>query len=120
MIIYALYNHGKTFHECHDNYSTFIKLCDELKSINMTKLSTLPVEVRDHVKMLLSPKPELRPDAGQLVKVDRLVQPTRKASARLSRCRFSKMWVRRLSSTSTRYSKWIIFNVRCSTRVSRK
>ncbi|CAF1526039.1 unnamed protein product [Adineta ricciae] len=69
MIIYALYNHGKTFYECHDNYSTFLKMCDDLKSINMTKLSILPGEVRDHVKMLLSVKPELRPDAGQFSKV---------------------------------------------------
>jgi SCY1-like protein 2 len=69
MIIYALYNHGKTYYECHENYSTFIKMCEELKSINMTKLSILPSEVQDHVKMLLSIKPELRPDAGQLAKV---------------------------------------------------
>lgn len=70
MIIYALYNHGKTYYECHDNYSIFIKMCEELKSINMTKLAVLPVEVQDHVKMLLSIKPELRPDAGQFAKVN--------------------------------------------------
>jgi SCY1-like protein 2 len=69
MIIYALYNHGKTYYECHENYSTFIKMCDEIKTINSTKLSILPAEVRDHVKMLLSIKPELRPDAGQFAKV---------------------------------------------------
>jgi SCY1-like protein 2 len=69
MIIYALYNHGKTYYECHENYSTFIKMCDEIKTINPTKLSILPAEVRDHVKMLLSIKPELRPDAGQFAKV---------------------------------------------------
>ncbi|CAF4066121.1 unnamed protein product, partial [Adineta steineri] len=69
MIIYALYNHGKTLYECHDNYSTFIKMSDDLKAMNTTKLSILPAEVRDHVKMLLSPKPELRPDAGQFSKV---------------------------------------------------
>ncbi|CAF4258159.1 unnamed protein product, partial [Adineta steineri] len=69
MIIYALYNHGKTLYECHDNYSTFIKMSDDLKAMNTTKLSILPAEVRDHVKMLLSSKPELRPDAGQFSKV---------------------------------------------------
>ena len=69
MVIYALYNHGKTLYECNDNYSLFIKMCDDLKSLNPTKLSTLPFEVRDHIKMLLSVKPELRPDAGQFAKV---------------------------------------------------
>lgn len=71
IIIYALYNHGKTYYECHENYTIFTKMSEELKSINTTKLAILPVEVRDHVKMLLSPKPELRPDAGQFAKVKR-------------------------------------------------
>lgn len=69
MLIYALYNHGKTLYECHDNYSSYIKMCDDLKSLNTTKLSVLPLEAREHVKMLLSLKPELRPDAGQFIKV---------------------------------------------------
>jgi SCY1-like protein 2 len=72
MLIYALYNHGKTFYECHDNYSSFIKMSDDLKVLNTTKLSVLPMEVRDHVKMLLSVRPELRPDAGQFSKVENI------------------------------------------------
>jgi SCY1-like protein 2 len=60
MLVYALYNRGRTLYECHDN----------LKVLNTTKLSILPVEVREHVKMLLSSRPELRPDAGQFSKVD--------------------------------------------------
>ena len=70
MLIYALYNRGRTLYECHDNYSSFMKMSDDLKVLNTTKLSVLPMEVRDHVKMLLSVRPELRPDAGQLSKVD--------------------------------------------------
>lgn len=70
MLIYALYNHGKTLFECHDSYSAFVKMCDELKVLNTSKLSGLPLEVREHVKMLLSPKAELRPDAGQFSKVN--------------------------------------------------
>lgn len=69
MLIYALYNRGRTLHECHDNYSAFIKMSDDLKVLNTSKLGTLPMEVRDHVKMLLSQRPELRPDAGQFSKV---------------------------------------------------
>ena len=69
MLIFALYNHGRSFHECHGNYAAFAKMSDELQTLNTTKLSTLPVEVRDPVKMLLSSKPELRPDAGQFSKV---------------------------------------------------
>jgi len=72
MMIYALYNRGKTYFDCHENYSGFVKMVDELKMINMTKLNVLPAEVRDHVKMLLSVKPELRPDAGQFAKVIRM------------------------------------------------
>jgi SCY1-like protein 2 len=74
MLIYALYNHGKTLYECHDNFSAFVKMSDDLKVLNTTKLSVLPLEVRDHVKMLLSPRPELRPDAGQFSKVNRKKQ----------------------------------------------
>jgi SCY1-like protein 2 len=69
MLIFALYNRGKTLYECHENYSTFIKLSDELKVLNTAKLAVLPAEVREHVKMLLSSKPEFRPDAGQFSKV---------------------------------------------------
>ncbi|CAF1042211.1 unnamed protein product [Rotaria sp. Silwood1] len=69
MLIFALYNHGKTLYECHDNYSSFTKMCDELKVLNTTKLSILPKEACEHVKMLLSTKPELRPDAEQFSKV---------------------------------------------------
>lgn len=69
MLIYSLYNHGKTLYHCNDNYSTFVKMSDELKSLNTTKLTVLPMEVREHVKMLLSVRPELRPDAGQFSKV---------------------------------------------------
>jgi SCY1-like protein 2 len=69
MLIYALYNHGKTVYECHDNYSAFVRMSDDLKVLTTAKLSALPMEVRDHVKMLLSVRPELRPDARQLVKV---------------------------------------------------
>ncbi|CAF0785506.1 unnamed protein product [Rotaria sordida] len=69
MLIYALYNHGRTLYECQDNYSSYTKMCDELKVLNTTKLSILPKEACDHVKMLLSTKPELRPDAEQFSKV---------------------------------------------------
>ena len=70
MLIYALYNRGRTLYECHDNYSSFIKMSDDLKMLNTTKLSGLPMEVREHVKMLLSSRSELRPDAGQFPKVN--------------------------------------------------
>jgi SCY1-like protein 2 len=70
MLIYALYNRGRTLCECHDNYSSFIKMTDDLKTLNTAKLSALPMEVREHVKMLLSVRPELRPDAGQFSKVN--------------------------------------------------
>lgn len=69
MILYALYNRGKTYYDCQENYSNFLRMCEELRTINSTKLSNLPAEVREHVKMLLNVKPELRPDAGQFAKV---------------------------------------------------
>jgi SCY1-like protein 2 len=73
MLIYALYNRGRTLYECHDNYSAFIKMCDDLKVLTTAKLSALPMEVREHVKMLLSLRPELRPDAGQFSKVSNII-----------------------------------------------
>ena len=73
MLIYALYNRGRTLYECHDNYSSFIKMCDDLKVLTTAKLSALPMEVREHVKMLLSLRPELRPDAAQFSKVNKTI-----------------------------------------------
>ncbi|CAF0763821.1 unnamed protein product [Didymodactylos carnosus] len=67
VLIYAIYNRGRTLNDCHDNYSNFRKMVDDLKLLNTTKLSNIPLEVREHVKMLLNPKPELRPDASQFV-----------------------------------------------------
>jgi SCY1-like protein 2 len=97
ILIYALYNHGKTFYECNDNYSLFIKMCDDLKSLNTTKLTILPFEVRDHVKMLLSLKPELRPDAGQFAKVKNKRSEQLKTNfIRLFRYHFSKMLEQKL------------------------
>jgi len=49
-------------------------MCDDLKTINTKKLSSLPLEVQDHVKMLLSLKPELRPDSGQFAKVKQKIR----------------------------------------------
>ncbi len=95
MVIYALYNHGKTLYECNDNYSLFIKMCDNLKSLNPTKLSTLPFEVRDHIKMLLSVKPELRPDAGQFAKVKKK-KLFRRVLLRFFRYHFLKMLEQKL------------------------
>lgn len=95
MLLYSLYNHGRTLYECHDNYSAFIKMCDELKMLNTTKLSALPREVCDHIKLALSTKPELRPDAEQFSKVYICKTETRNryinSEIFLSRYRSSKM-----------------------------
>ena len=69
MLIYTLYNHGRTLYQCHDNYSLLMRIADDLQALNSETLSTLPDEVREHVKMLLSLKSELRPDAEQFSKV---------------------------------------------------
>ena len=96
MLIYALYNSGRTLYECHDSYSSFMKMPDDLKSMNTTKLSSLPMEVREHVKMLLSTRPELRPDAGQFSKVNfKHVSMNVHIRVILLRFRFLKMSVRK-------------------------
>ena len=120
MLIYCLYNHGKTFYHCNDNYSTFVKMSDDLKSLNTTKLSVLPMEVREHVKMLLSVRPELRPDAGQFSKV--LYKKKTmfiKLIDRIGvfRSHFSKMLEQKLWNILIHYFKSIIFKDQCSTKV---
>lgn len=41
----------------------------QIKSVSPNMLNCLPAESRDHVKLLLSITPELRPDAFQTSKV---------------------------------------------------
>lgn len=126
MLIYALYNQGRTLYQCHDNYSLLMRIADDLQALNSETLLTLPAEVREHVKMLLSLKSELRPDAEQFSKVTVFIDNTKAPSVLFffftgwHRFAFSKMLVQKHWNTSIHYFKSIIFNVRCSTKVSRK
>jgi SCY1-like protein 2 len=104
MLIYALYNHGKTLYECNDNYSAFVRMSDDLKNLNTAKLSVLPMEVREHVKMLLSIRPELRPDARQFAKVNSIERFRKKTI----RSNYLGTFFRRCRNKNIRISRFII------------
>lgn len=41
----------------------------QLSSLSISSLTSVPIEAREHVKMLLNSEPAVRPDADQLSKV---------------------------------------------------
>jgi len=71
MLFYSVYNEGRTLYECESSYSRFVSHVEDLKRILQTnlKFSQVPEDVREYVKMLIHINSELRPDAGQVVKI---------------------------------------------------
>ncbi|KAL0276542.1 UNVERIFIED_CONTAM: hypothetical protein PYX00_004098 [Menopon gallinae] len=68
ILIYAIYNDGSTIINCNDDYDTYKKRVNELKSLP-PKLNNIPEGLREYEKMLLHHSKELRPDAHQFTKL---------------------------------------------------
>uniref|UniRef100_A0A3B3D6B5 SCY1 like pseudokinase 2 n=1 Tax=Oryzias melastigma TaxID=30732 RepID=A0A3B3D6B5_ORYME len=70
VVMHAVFNEGKPVFQVnkHDIFS-FSRQLDQLSSMSPTVLSKIPEEVREHVKMLLSVTPNVRPDADQMTKI---------------------------------------------------
>ncbi|XP_008398792.1 SCY1-like protein 2 isoform X1 [Poecilia reticulata] len=71
VIMHAVFNEGKPVIQVnkHDIFKSFSRQLDQLSSMNPALLSKIPEEVREHVKMLLSVSPTVRPDADQMTKI---------------------------------------------------
>ncbi|XP_075266361.1 SCY1-like protein 2 [Convolutriloba macropyga] len=70
MVFYTVFNRGRPLYENAHVLSTFQKNALQLSSLNSLQvLKCIPEDVREHVGMLLSPDPDVRPDANQLAKI---------------------------------------------------
>ncbi|XP_049616694.1 SCY1-like protein 2 isoform X1 [Syngnathus scovelli] len=71
VVAHAIFNEGKPVFAVnkHDIFKSFSRQLDQLTNISPALLNKIPEEVRDHVKMLLSVTPNVRPDADQITKI---------------------------------------------------
>lgn len=71
VVMHAIFNEGKPVFQVnkHDIFKSFSRQLDQLSSISPTVLNKIPEAVREHVKMLLSVTPNVRPDADQMTKI---------------------------------------------------
>lgn len=70
VLVYAVYNKGSTLYDASSSVAT-LKQCinKHLKQLSTAKLNSLPEDAREHVRMLLSVTPDIRPDAHQFSKL---------------------------------------------------
>lgn len=71
VVMHAVFNEGKPVFQVnkHDIFKSFSRQLDQLTNISPSLLNKIPEEVREHVKMLLSVTPTVRPDADQMTKI---------------------------------------------------
>lgn len=71
VVMHAVFNEGKPVFQVnkHDIFKSFSRQLDQLSTMNPAVLNKIPEEVREHVKMLLSVTPTVRPDADQMTKI---------------------------------------------------
>ncbi|XP_068573489.1 SCY1-like protein 2, partial [Cebidichthys violaceus] len=71
VVMHAVFNEGKPVFQVnkHDIFKSFSRQLDQLSSISPAVLNKIPEQVREHVKMLLSITPNVRPDADQMTKI---------------------------------------------------
>ncbi|KAI7792012.1 putative SCY1-like protein 2 [Triplophysa rosa] len=71
VLIHAVFNEGKPVFKVNkqDIYKSFSRQLDQLSHLSPGVLNQIPEEVREHVKMLLSVTPNVRPDADQMTKI---------------------------------------------------
>ncbi|XP_056223494.1 SCY1-like protein 2 isoform X1 [Seriola aureovittata] len=71
VVMHAIFNEGKPVFQVnkHDIFKSFSRQLDQLSSMSPALLNKIPDDVREHVKMLLSVTPNVRPDADQMTKI---------------------------------------------------
>ncbi|KAF8568111.1 hypothetical protein P879_03529 [Paragonimus westermani] len=65
LLICCLYNQGQSLFDRQNDYSAYRKAVKEMTSICATKISRLPENLKEYVKLMLSADPALRPSALQ-------------------------------------------------------
>lgn len=95
MLFYTVFNNGRSLYSCDYSYSAFIsnveEVCDcffpinisnafiiysilKLRKMTNSQFGSIPSDVREYLKLLMHINPELRPDAGQVMKVIILIR----------------------------------------------
>ncbi|XP_022045824.1 SCY1-like protein 2 isoform X1 [Acanthochromis polyacanthus] len=71
VVMHAVFNEGKPVFQVnkHDIFKSFSRQLDQLSTMSPAVLNKIPEDVREHVKMLLSVTPNVRPDADQMTKI---------------------------------------------------
>ncbi|CAH2267873.1 jg12949 [Pararge aegeria aegeria] len=70
MVIYALHSTGhQTLGNIGNDYTKFKKFTNEIRHLSPTKLLCVNDGLREFVKLMLNPTPELRPDPHQFLKI---------------------------------------------------
>ncbi|CAH1256604.1 SCYL2 [Branchiostoma lanceolatum] len=69
MLFYAIFNQGKTIMDCGSSLPTYKRNIEQLGSLRMSVLGSLPDPVRECVKLMLNVEPTVRPDADQMSKI---------------------------------------------------
>ncbi|XP_056877979.1 SCY1-like protein 2 isoform X1 [Takifugu flavidus] len=71
VVMHAVFNEGKPVFQVnkHDIFKSFSRQLDQLSTMSSALLNKIPEEVQQHVKMLLSVTPTVRPDADQMTKI---------------------------------------------------
>ncbi|XP_077517976.1 SCY1-like protein 2 isoform X1 [Amblyomma americanum] len=70
VLVYAVYNKGSTLYDANSSVAA-LKQCinKHLKHLSAGRLGSLPEDAKEHVRMLLSVTPDIRPDAHQFSKL---------------------------------------------------
>lgn len=70
VLVYTVYSKGALLYDTHGSLSALRQCINKhLKHLSASKLNCLPEEAREHVRMLLSITPDIRPDAHQFSKL---------------------------------------------------
>ncbi|KAI8512793.1 SCY1-like protein 2, partial [Branchiostoma belcheri] len=69
MLFYAIFNQGKTIMDCGSSLPTYKRNIEQLGSLRMSVLGSVPDPVRECVKLMLNVEPTVRPDADQMSKI---------------------------------------------------
>lgn len=67
VLIFSTYNNGQPPYSNHD-WSSYTTNMSKLKSLQASRLSSIPDGLKNHVKMMLNNTPELRPDEHEFIK----------------------------------------------------
>lgn len=69
VLIYSIYNKGKPLFDCDNNMAAFKRNVEQMSRNNSTPLGSVPKELQEHVRSLLSITGTVRPDVHMMCKI---------------------------------------------------